>query len=620
MIIYQNTKESFINDVVSNNIENIIHDFFKLKLGQASTTGEINSWKNSMQYMNNVLVDNEIPKDAGVIIEYQIPQTSKRIDFILTGQDEKNKNYAILIELKQWSESEMTDKDAVVTTFVGKRNREVSHPSYQAWSYASLLEGFNEAVYTSNIQLKPCAYLHNYTADNKLDNKFYQEYIDLAPLFFKTDIFKLRDFIKKFVKFGDKDNIMFEIDGGRIRPSKSLADNLSSMLKGNDEFIMIDDQKVVYENALALAKKATSEKKQVLIVQGGPGTGKSVVAINLLVKLTSQKYLAQYVTKNAAPRAVYETKLKGSFKKSEITNFFTGSGSFTSVMPNIFDALIVDEAHRLNAKSGMYKNLGENQIKEIMNATKFSIFFIDENQKVAIHDIGEIDEIKKWADEFNADVTVLELNSQFRCNGSDGYLAWLDYILQIRETANTVLDTEEYDFKVLDNPAELRDLIFEKNKISNKARLVAGYCWKWNSKKDFKANDIVFPEYDFAMKWNLTEDGMKWVIQPESVNEIGCIHTCQGLEVDYIGVIIGEDLIVRDGIVIINPNKRDANDSTVRGYKKMMKSNPIYTQELMSIIVRNTYRTLMTRGMKGCYIYCVDKETNEYFKKLVVQE
>ena len=285
-------------------------------------------------------------------------------------------------------------------------------------------------------------------------------------------------------------------------------------------------------------------------------------------------------------------------------------------MPNIFDALIVDEAHRLNAKSGMYKNLGENQIKEIMNATKFSIFFIDENQKVAIHDIGEIDEIKKWANEFNADVTVLELNSQFRCNGSDGYLAWLDYILQIRETANTVLDTEENDFKVLDNPAELRDLIFEKNKISNKARLVAGYCWKWNSKKDFKANDIVFPEYDFAMKWNLTEDGMKWVIQPESVNEIGCIHTCQGLEVDYIGVIIGEDLIVRDSIVIINPNKRDANDSTVRGYKKMMKSNPIYTQELMSIIVRNTYRTLMTRGMKGCYIYCVDKETNEYFKKL----
>ncbi len=617
MIIYQSTKESFINDVISNNIENVIHDFFKLKLGQATTIGEINSWKNSMQYMNNVLIDNEIPGDAGVIIEYQIPQTSKRIDFILTGQDEHENNYAILIELKQWSECEITDKDAVVTTYVGKRNREVSHPSYQVWSYASLLEGFNEAVYTSNIHLKPCAFLHNYTADNKINNIFYQEYIDKAPLFFKNDTFKLRDFIKKFVKYGDKRNIMFEIDGGRIRPSKNLADNLSSMLKGNDEFVMIDDQKVVYENALSLVKKATSDKKQVLIVQGGPGTGKSVVAINLLVKLTSQKYLAQYVTKNAAPRAVYETKLKGSFKKSEISNFFTGSGSFINTMPNIFDALIVDEAHRLNAKSGMFKNLGENQIKEIMHSAKFSIFFIDENQKVAIHDIGEIDEIKLWAKELNAEVTELELNSQFRCNGSDGYLAWLDYILQIRETANTSLDSEEYDFKVFDNPADLRDLIFEKNKINNKARLVAGYCWPWISKKDINAKDIAFPEYDFAMKWNLTEDGMKWVIQPESVNEIGCIHTCQGLEVDYVGVIIGEDLIVRDGIVLIDPSKRDSNDSTVRGYKSMMKDNPLHTKELLRGIVKNTYRTLMTRGMKGCYIYCVDKETNEYFKNLI---
>lgn len=617
MIIYQNSKKAFIDDVVSNNIENIIHDFFKQKLGQTTTIGEINSWKNSMQYMNNVLSDIEIPNDAGVIIEYQIPQTSKRIDFILTGQDEYETNYAILIELKQWSEAEMTDKDALVTTFVGKRKREVSHPSYQVWSYASLLEGFNEAVYTSNISLKPCAYLHNYTSDNKIDNIFYQEYIDKAPLFFKNDTYKLRDFIKQFVKFGDKRNIMFEIDGGRIRPSKNLADNLSSMLKGNDEFVMIDDQKVVYENALALAKKATSDKKQVLIVQGGPGTGKSVVAINLLVKLTSQKYLAQYVTKNAAPRAVYETKLKGTFKKSEITNFFTGSGSFINTMPNIFDALIVDEAHRLNAKSGMFKNLGENQIKEIMHSSKLSIFFIDENQKVAIHDIGEIDEIKKLAIEQNAEVTELELNSQFRCNGSDGYLSWLDYILQIRETANTSLDVKEYDFKVFDNPSDLRDTIFEKNRINNKARLVAGYCWSWKSKKDFNAKDIVFPEFDFAMKWNLTEDGMKWLIQPESVNEIGCIHTCQGLEVDYIGIIIGEDLIVRNGIVMVDPSKRDSNDSTIRGYKSMMKTNQDFTKELMRNIIKNTYRTLMTRGMKGCYIYCVDKETNEYFKGLL---
>lgn len=211
----------------------------------------------------------------------------------------------------------------------------------------------------------------------------------------------------------------------------------------------------------------------------------------------------------------------------------------------------------------------------------------------------------------------LELNSQFRCNGSDGYLAWLDHILQVKEIANTTLQENQYDFRVYDNPSDLRDKIFQINTISNKARLVAGYCWPWKSKKDFKAMDICFTEFDFAMKWNLAQDGMKWLIQPDSVNEVGCIHTSQGLEVDYVGVILGADLIVRDGIVLTDVSKRDSNDSTIRGYKKMLKANPQQTKELMDTIIKNTYRTLMTRGMKGCYIYCEDKETNDYFKNLI---
>lgn len=382
MIVYSSDKKSFNNDVISNNIENIVHQFFIEKLGFATTENEIASWKNSMLYMNNVLLDDEIPDNAGITIEYQTPQTSKRIDFIITGQNNENKDHAVLIELKQWSESSITDKDGVVSTFVGKRHREVSHPSYQAWSYCSLLNGFNEAVYTSDIQLIPCAYLHNYAPDGIIDHKFYKEYIDKAPVFLKPDALKLRDFIKSFGKYGDANKIVDMIDGGRIRPSKSLADSLSSMLKGNQEFLMIDDQKVVYETALALAKKSSETNKNVLIVEGGPGTDKSVVAINLLVNLTKLGLLCQYVTKNAAPREVYKAKLTGTFKQTEISNFFTGSGSFISTPPNQFDALIVDEAHRLNEKSGMFKNLGENQIKEIINASKFTIFLLTKIRKL----------------------------------------------------------------------------------------------------------------------------------------------------------------------------------------------------------------------------------------------
>jgi DUF2075 family protein len=393
-----------------------------------------------------------------------------------------------------------------------------------------------------------------------------------------------------------------------------LADSITKMIKGNQEFVMIDDQKVVYENAIALAKHASEKNKQVLIVKGGPGTGKSVVAINLLVELTKLGLLTQYVSKNAAPRAVYEARLTGSIKATEIRNMFRGSGAFIDSPANEYDALIVDEAHRLNKFSGLFGNLGENQIKEIINASKFSIFFLDEDQRVTLKDIGQKEEIIKWAHLSNAIITELELNSQFRCNGSDGYLAWLDNTLQIRETVNQDLSGVDYDFRVLDNPAELRDLIFEKNKINNRARIVAGYCWKWPSKKDFNSYDIQFPEYDFKMKWNLTEDGSTWIISPKSVNEVGCIHTCQGLEVDYIGVIIGDDLIVRNGVVITDASKRASSDNSVKGYKKLLKENPEEAKEQLDLIIKNTYRTLMTRGMKGCYVYCTDEETREYFK------
>lgn len=614
MIVYQGNKQDFGEHVILNKIDSVILEFYKKNLGRSTSQSEIASWRSSMQYMNNVLLDPEIPSDSGVVIEYQVPQTSKRIDFIITGQNEQQKSFAILVELKQWEKAQLTDKDAVVATFVGGKVREVSHPSYQAWSYASLLNGFNEAVYTNNIQLVPCAYLHNYTNDQIINHSFYSSHIEKAPLFLKDDVANLRAFIKKFIRFGDKENIILKIENGRIKPSKALADSLSQMLKGNQEFVLIDDQKVVYETAISLALRSSESKKNVLIVEGGPGTGKSVVAINLLVELTKKGLFTQYVSKNAAPRTVYEAKLKGTFKKTEISNLFSGSGAFIDCEPNRFDALIVDEAHRLNEKSGMFRNLGENQIKEIISASKFAIFFIDENQKVTLQDIGKKDEIQKWANKFSATITTVELSSQFRCNGSDAYLAWLDHVLGIRETANNTLEGLNYEFKLVDSPHELHDQIKKLNSIKNSARIVAGYCWEWNSRKDSRLNDIVIDDHNFAAKWNLTEDGNLWIINPESVNEIGCIHTCQGLEVDYIGVIIGPDLIYEDGEVKVDPTKRAKSDASLKGYKSLLTKDPEHAKQTIKSIIKNTYRTLMTRGMKGCFIYICDAKLREYFR------
>lgn len=386
------------------------------------------------------------------------------------------------------------------------------------------------------------------------------------------------------------------------------------MLEGNREFLMIDDQKLVYETALSLAAEAQVDGKQVLIVEGGPGTGKSVVAINLLVELTRRELVASYVSKNAAPRAVYESKLVGNFNKSRISNLFKGAGAFTSTAANVFDVLIVDEAHRLNEKSGLYQNLGDNQVKELIAASKLSIFFIDEDQRVTLKDIGERSEIRRWAGNAGASVHELTLESQFRCNGSDGYIAWVDHALQIRETANIDLTGIDYEFIVCDSSSELRDRIFEKNYPANKARLVAGYCWPWASKKDPNAMDIVFPGTDFAMQWNLTTDGSLWIVMPESVKEVGCIHTCQGLDLDYVGVIVGDDFVIRDGQAKIDVSKRARRDRTVHGFERLAKSNPEDARRKAQPIVKNTYRTLMTRGLKGCFLFCTDPETNAYFK------
>lgn len=616
MIVYQATKAKFLSDAFDRDIHEVVRAEYKARTGKKVSPSEFAAWKESLIYMAKVLKDDDIPADSGVAIEYGIPQSGKRIDFIVSGLSESKSANVIIVELKRWAEAQRTERDGIVTTYLSGAKRETSHPSYQAWSYAALLEGFNEAVYESGMLLQPCAYLHNYAQDDQIAHAFYSHYIERAPLFLKGDAerARLQKFIKQHVRYGDGAKAIYEIENGRIRPSKTLVDSLATMLKGNQEFVLIDEQKIAYENALAVAKRASAKAKKVMLIEGGPGTGKSVIAINLLAELSKAGMNCRYVSMNAAPRSVYESKLTGVRLKTRISNLFSGSGAFTKTEKDAFDVLIVDEAHRLNEKSGFFGNLGENQIKEILAASKSTIFFIDDDQRVTLKDIGRKTELRKWAEKFNAEITSCELESQFRCNGSDGFLAWLDDVLGIKPTANRDFDVAEFDFRVVNSPNALRDLIRIANKERNKARLVAGYCWNWVSKANQKAQDILIPEHDFSMQWNLTKDDSLWIVAPNSVDQIGCIHTCQGLELDYVGVIVGPDLIVRNGLVETHPERRAKTDRSLRGYKTWVRREPKRAKQEADLIIKNTYRTLMTRGIKGCYVYFTDSETSEYFK------
>ncbi|MCR5427960.1 MAG: DUF2075 domain-containing protein [Lachnospiraceae bacterium] len=618
MIVYDGLKSDFLKSCLNDSIAMEIEMNILTKLGRHTPKAEFRSWENSLNYMFKVMNDDGIPNDAGVAIEFNIPQTSKRVDFMISGYGNADEPGMVIVELKQWDAlEEVEGTDALVETVVGGGPHKVVHPSYQAWSYAQLIRDFNQEVQDGDIRITPCACLHNYirSANDPLDSGRYKDYLDEAPAFTKGQLFELRDFIKASIKKGDKKEILYRVDHGRIRPSKSLQNAIGSMLKGNREFVMIDEQKVAYEEILRLSLQCQKDyKKRTIIVKGGPGTGKTVIAVNLLAELTQRDQMVQYVSKNSAPRQVYLKKLKGLIKKSSVDNMFKGSGNYTEVGRNVAHTLLCDEAHRLNEKSGMFHNLGENQIKEIIHAAYCSVFFIDESQRVTMDDIGSVGEIEKWAKEEESELYYLELESQFRCNGSDGYLAWLDDVLDIRSTANYDLEGIDYDIRVCDTPGEMRELVVEKNKLSNRARILAGYCWEWLKREQNNTDYHDIKIGDFEISWNLG-NGEPFAVSDTSINEAGCIHTSQGLEFDYVGVIIGNDIRYENGHVITDFTKRAKTDQSLKGIKKLYRESPDEAGSRADEIIKNTYRTLLTRGMKGCYIYCTDPGMSQYLKE-----
>ena len=617
MIVYNSTKSGFVSDVMSGRIETIVEENFIQKLNRRVSESEKRSWANSMKDMCLVLQgDYSIHNDCGVAIEFTLPPTSKRIDFLISGLDEFQKSSVIIIELKQWEKCETTQLDAIVRTYLGGAIRETIHPSYQAHSYETTLSDFNEVVYSGEVSLQSCAFLHNMVEVDHIRHPHYASYLTQSPVFLKTEMKDLQEYISNSLIQGDEGLALKKIENGRIKPSVALSKEISKILKGNKSFTLLDDQKLVYEKCLeqALSYKG---RKNVVIVRGGPGTGKSVVAINILVALISKRKNAAYVSKNAAPREVYQDRLFGAMTKSRFKTLFLGSGKFMESSEEKYDCLVVDEAHRLNEKSGLYGNLGENQVKEIIESTNTSVFFLDEDQRVALSDIGSYDEISGWANHYGAQIIDLDLKSQFRCSGSDAYMAWLDNTLGIREIAHHFLDGTDYKFEVMSSPTELHDKIKLLNNEKNSARLVAGYCYRWVSKKDPSAFDLDFPAHDYKAKWNLASHGSTWIENPDSVTEVGCIHTCQGLEVDHIGVIIGKDMIYNNNEVVTNYLERDRHDKTMKGSKKMVKEYGEQAIEQLDTLIRNTYRTLMTRGMKSCSIWCEDPSLNEYFKSVM---
>ncbi len=617
MIIYESNKVDFVNIVDNNMIAETIKNIFIKKGISGGTPSEYASWDNSLQRMKNIIADTRIPDDVHIAIEYTPKMVGRRIDFMVMGHDQDDNKNFLVIELKQWQNAAPVEgKNDIVETYVGQAMRQVSHPSYQAMEYLSLLTDYNSNIESEKIHGYACSYLHN--ADKEINkallDKSLFKYIVSYPLFMKSDVSILKEKIIHLTSKGKGKEILYIIENGKIKPTKKLKDAAKSILNGSQEYILYETQKLVYENILS----KVNESNNVFIINGGPGTGKSVLGINLLSKIIQNNKSCYYVVPNAA----FKHSIQKSISRNSVNAKFlvaSSGGFFDWGNKTTIDWVIVDEAHRLKRKGAfMYK--GENQIDDIMKASSNVIFFVDDRQLINSLDIGSVDKIIQTAKDNGKNIFFdddYKLTIQFRCTGSNGYINAVLNCLQLEQTGNRWLnESDQYDFQIYDDPNDMFESIKEKNNQGHLSRVLAGYSWKWKSKNEQNREDIHFindvkmDEYNFSAPWNYQKDA-NWIADENSINEIGCIHTSQGLELDYCGVIIGNELTIDENgnLVADIKNYYDATG------KKNLKDKP----EQLTQYIKNIYYVLMTRGQKGTYLFVRDKKLREYFKKFIVK-
>ena len=618
MRLYAGMSGAFIEDTVRNQIARKLSDAFFQYYGYPAAKSEVASWGNSLRAMAQVVQYAKL-NDHGVVVEYELPSSSRRLDFMICGRDASSHDEAVIVELKQWSECEAAEADGLVTTWVGGKHREVPHPSVQVGQYQQYLVDTHSAFYEGNdpIQVGACSYLHNYEIrpnDVLLAAKF-SETIAKYPVFGSDAVDGLANYLQSRLTTGRGESVLARIEQSTYRPSRKLMDYVAETIAGRSPWILLDEQLVVFEKIRAVVASAAAHGRQhVVIVRGGPGTGKSVLAINLLARFLAEGRTAHYAT---GSRAFTQTlwRLVGSRARPVLKYF----NNYRNALPGEIDALICDEAHRIRETSNdrftpKAKRSTEPQIRELLRATKVAVFFIDDRQGVRPNEIGSTEYIKQHAADLKYEVSEFELEVQFRCSGSAGFVNWISNTLGIERTANQLwTGAEAFDFRIFSTPESMEAAIRAKAGGNVTARLAAGYCWDWSNPNPdgTLVNDVVVGNWH--KPWNARPDAGRlakgippadlWATDPGGINQVGCIYTAQGFEVDYIGVIWGKDLAYDpDGLAWVG-NKKESHDRTVKQSKA----------DLLRL-VKNTYRVLLSRGMKGCYVCFLDKDTERFVR------
>jgi uncharacterized protein len=618
MIIYSNSTEQFREDVLYNRIADIMNEAFIEGFGHKVQPSELLSFQNSLSRVKD-LIEIAGLKENHIALEYQVPYNQSRIDVLLFGKDTLDKDNILLIELKQWtSVTALETEGNFVETYTGGGMKVVPHPSQQIKGYHNYLHDFVEEFEKEpSLTLTSCAYCHNYSSTDKsgLFNNIYQDILKEFPVFCREDTVKLSEKIKQLLQSGNGTEVFNRFMLSRIRPSRKLLENVNGIIKDQVKFSLLNEQLVAKNLIRGKIKRADlRQEKSVILVKGGPGTGKSLIALNILAEVAGKKKKILLASKSKPFRDGLQSWVGPAGR-----NIFVSPYSLTPsrMEENGLDVLLVDEAHRIET-SNVFQHMRTADrsdmpmVDQLIRCAKTTVFFIDDKQRVRHQEIGNSVFIRNSAKKFKASVEEIELVSQFRCMGSNNYLEWIESVLGYNEPGKIFRKTDLIKFRIFDSPSELYGELQKKEEEKpNSARLVAGYCWPWHNPNPDGSlvNDVKIG--DFAMPWETKGEHAvgeypvwyQWAYKPNGFRQVGCIYTAQGFEFDYIGVIIGPDLKYNKETDSLYGDMSETKDPTLRrdpaGFETYMK---------------NIYRVLLTRGMIGCYVYFVDKDTERFFR------
>lgn len=588
-----------------------------ISVGHRPGLAERRSWERSIPVLAADLVDAGLG-DVEMLLEFKLPLSSKRADVVLAGFSRDGEPRYLVVELKQWSEAHRFEASDTLVSVNGYA-RPVLHPVDQVQAYGEYLQDFTAVLEEHPDRVCTVAYLHNATDFGVAD--LLDRPDSAARIFTGQRRGAFQDYLKSVFAPTAGAHAADLLLGSKISPSKQLMALAAEEVQRREMFVLLDEQREAYEYVRHCVDRARRQNtKTAVVVAGGPGSGKSVIALSLMGQLAREGRTVVHATGSQSfTLTLRKVAAKGSPRVRKTFQYFN---SFVAAEPNELDVLILDEAHRIRETSAnrytrAALRTGRPQIDELLSAARTPVFLLDQHQVVRPGEMGTVADIRAAAAARGIDVLSVSLDDQFRCGGSLAYVGWVERLLGIRDGGPVHWDgDDDFSVSVMESPHELEAWRSARAAEGYGARLTAGFCWPWSDpRRDGSlVADVVIG--DWSEPWNLKGDraiagappSALWATDPAGAAQVGCIYTAQGFEYDYAGVIIGPDLVWRDGSwrVVRGANKDPA-----------LRSRSALSDSEFERLVKNVYKVLLTRGMQGVGIFSTDPPTNEFLTSLI---